>query len=176
MIVVSNMSPLHYLILIDCVDVLSRMYGRIFIPPAVLDEMTAPNSPEAVRRWAESPPEWLLIKPPAVIEDIPRLGRGKRGAGEKAAIALALELHAEALVIDDKNGIQEARKRGLLTVRMLTIVDRAAELGYIDDLAPTLDYLLGSTPFFAGSEVMKVIADMKRRDFERKGGTGSSTR
>jgi predicted nucleic acid-binding protein len=104
------MSPLHYLILVGCEHVLPLLYGRVFVPPAVVDEMTVPNTPDMVRRWAESPPEWLKIVSPASIEDIPRLGQGKRGAGEKAAIALAREFQADALFIDDKKGIQEARK------------------------------------------------------------------
>jgi predicted nucleic acid-binding protein len=168
MTVVSNMSPLHYLILIDCIHILPMLYGRVFTPPAVIDEMTAPKTPEVVRRWAESPPEWLLVLAPAHVEDIPRLGQGKRGAGEKAAIALARELGADVLFIDDKRGIQEAQKRGLKPVRMLTLIDRAAELGFIEKLPEVLERLFNSTPFYAGKEVLKVAAEMKRRDQERK--------
>jgi predicted nucleic acid-binding protein len=62
MTVVSNMSPLHYLVLIDCDRVLPLLYGRVFTPPAVIDEMTAPSTPVVVRQWADSPPEWLKIK------------------------------------------------------------------------------------------------------------------
>jgi predicted nucleic acid-binding protein len=168
MTVVSDMSPLHYLVLIDSDRVLPLLYGRVFTPPAVIDEMTAPSTPVVVRQWADSPPEWLKIVEPANIEDIPRLGSGRRGAGEKAAIALAREIGADILFIDDKKGIQEAQKRGLKTVRMLTILDRAAERGLIDNLPDVLDSLLNSTPFYAGKEVMKVVADMKQRDFERR--------
>jgi hypothetical protein len=51
---------------------------------------------------------------------------------------------------------------------MLTILDLAAERDIIGNLPEVLDFLLSSTPFYAGKEVFKVIADMKRRDFERK--------
>jgi predicted nucleic acid-binding protein len=175
MIVVSNMSPLYYLILKDCDRILPLLHGQVFIPPAVIEEMRAPSTPEVVRRWAESPPEWVKIVEPANIEDIPRLGQGKRGAGKKAAIALAREIQADAFFIDDKKGIQEAQKRGLKPVRMLTIVDRAAERGFIDNLPEVLEFLLNSTPFHAGNEVLKVVADMKRRDFDRKQEQGRKT-
>jgi predicted nucleic acid-binding protein len=167
MTVVSNMSPLHYLILVSCDRILPLLYGHVSTPPAVLEEMRASSTPELVQRWAESPPEWLRVLEPANIEDIPRLGHGKRGAGEKAAIALAREIQADLLIIDDKKGIQEAQKRGLTTVRMLTVVDSAAERGFIDNLPDVLDSLLKSTPFYAGKEVSKIVADMKRRHFER---------
>ena len=54
MIVVSNMSPLHYLILLHCDHVLPRLYGQVFTRPVVIDEMRAPSAPVVVRNWAES--------------------------------------------------------------------------------------------------------------------------
>jgi predicted nucleic acid-binding protein len=90
MIVVSDMTPLHYLILIGCDQILPRLYERVFTAPAVMKEMDDSNTPQAVRQWATSPPDWLHVQEPAQIEDIPRLGHGRRGAGEKAAIALGV--------------------------------------------------------------------------------------
>jgi predicted nucleic acid-binding protein len=124
--VVSNMSPFHYLILIDCDRILPLIYEQVFTPPA--------------------------------------------------AIALAREIQAGVLLIDDKKGIQEAQKRGLKTVRMLTIVDWAVERGLIDNLPDVLDSLLNSTPFYAGKEVSKVVADMKRRISSGSKSTGRITR
>jgi len=45
MTVVSNMSPLHYLILINCTPILPLLYGQVFTPPAVIEEMRALNMP-----------------------------------------------------------------------------------------------------------------------------------
>jgi predicted nucleic acid-binding protein len=100
--------------------------------------------------------------------ELPRLGSGRRGAGERAAISLSLELRADALFIDDRKGIQEAQRLGIRTARMLSLVDRAAELGLIDDLPSALHHLLHSTPFFAGQEVLRVVDDLLRRDEERR--------
>ena len=168
MIVVSDMSPLHYLILIGHDHILHRLYQRIFTAPAVIQEMVDVNAPEAVRRWAAAPPAWLQVQEPTHIEDIPRLGRGKRGAGEKAAISLARELDAEIVLMDDKKAIQEARKRGLHPVRMLTILDAAAERGFVEDLSGALDHLEQKTPFYVGKECRRIIEDMKQRDLARK--------
>jgi predicted nucleic acid-binding protein len=49
--VVSNTSPLNYLILINQIDLLRQLYGRVLIPPSGLDELRAPETPEAVRTW-----------------------------------------------------------------------------------------------------------------------------
>jgi predicted nucleic acid-binding protein len=132
MTVVSDMTPFHYLILIGCVDILPRLYERVFTAPAVMREMADPSTPQAVLQWASSPPCWLHVQEPAQIEDISRLGHGLRGAGEKAAIALARELHADVVLMDDKKAIQEAERRGLRPVRMLTVLDAAAERVILD--------------------------------------------
>jgi predicted nucleic acid-binding protein len=102
MIVVADMGPLHYLVLIGAEHILPQLFTRVLTPPAVMAEMSHPDTPEQVRAWAASPPPWLEIKEPAHIEDIPSLGKkGSRGAGEKAAIALAREEQAEAILMDD---------------------------------------------------------------------------
>ncbi|WP_337177488.1 hypothetical protein [Paludisphaera sp.] len=168
MTIVSNLSPLHYLVLIDRLHILPRLFGTVHAPTAVMDEMSAESAPGPVRAWAASPPGWLVVAAPSLVEDIPRLGRGKRGAGEKAAIALALELGAASLLIDDKRGIQEARRRGLATARTLALLDRGAEVGLIDDLPVVLDRLFGETSFHAGGEVSKIVEEMKERDRARK--------
>jgi predicted nucleic acid-binding protein len=167
MIVVSDMTPLHYLILIGCDQILPRLYERVFTVPAVMREMDDASTPDVVRRWAAATPAWLHVQEPAHIEDIPRLGHGKRGAGEKAAIALARELHADIVLMDDKKAIQEAQKRGLRPVRMLTILDAAAERGFVEDLPSVLDHLEQRTPFYVSKECKRVNEEMKRRDRQR---------
>ena len=73
--------------------------------------MSHPDTPVLVRHRAASPPGWLEVKDPTQVEDIPSLGRkGARGAGEKAAIALAREERADVILMDDKTGRREAKK------------------------------------------------------------------
>jgi predicted nucleic acid-binding protein len=60
-IAVSDTSPLNYLILTESVQVLAAIFGRIYTPSAVVNELAHPRSPEAVRSWASSPPEWLVV-------------------------------------------------------------------------------------------------------------------
>lgn len=49
--VVSNTSPLNYLVLIHQIDLLSALYGRVLIPQSVSEELKAPETPEVVREW-----------------------------------------------------------------------------------------------------------------------------
>ena len=59
--IVSDTTPLNYLVLIDAVDLLPRLYQRVLIPPAVRDELTRPKTPETVRLWMIQPPSWLEV-------------------------------------------------------------------------------------------------------------------
>lgn len=65
MIVVADTTPLNYLILIDQIDILEALYGRILVPHAVQEEMLDPNAPPNVRAWAKDPPHWLEILSPS---------------------------------------------------------------------------------------------------------------
>jgi hypothetical protein len=63
---------------------------------AVRDELTAPNTPLPVQDWVAAPPAWLDVRT-AVLTDDASLAR--LDAGEKAAITLAIESHAELLLM-----------------------------------------------------------------------------
>ena len=95
MIVVSDSSPLNYLVLIQHEQILPALFGRVIAPGGVLTELGHPNSPAAVRDWAQSPPVWLEIRSPTGIN--PEI---KLGPGESEALSLALELKADAVLID----------------------------------------------------------------------------
>jgi predicted nucleic acid-binding protein len=142
MIVVCDMGPLHYLVLIGAEDILPRLFTRVLAPPAVLDEMSRAEAPEPVRRWASSPPKWLEVKQPLHIEDIPALGqRGTRGDGDRAVISLASEERADFVLMDDIKARREARNRGCEPLWLLQVLDEAAERGLIDDISQKLEHL-----------------------------------
>jgi predicted nucleic acid-binding protein len=108
MIVVSDTSPLNYLILAASVHVLPAIFGRVYAPSAVVMELSHPRSPETVRTWASSPPEWLVVQDPTQIDPSLQLG-----VGETAAISLAVELKADRVLIDERKGYKAALQRGL---------------------------------------------------------------
>ena len=60
-VVVADAGPLHYLILIDCVEILAQLFDRVLIPCAVRDELIHPRAPKKVKDWILHPPSWLEI-------------------------------------------------------------------------------------------------------------------
>jgi predicted nucleic acid-binding protein len=82
MIVVSDTTPLNYLVLIGADHVLPSLFGRVVVPAAVLAEMQHAKAPPAVSAWAQQPPAWVEIQAPQVQPQFTGLG-----LGESAAIA-----------------------------------------------------------------------------------------
>lgn len=56
MLIVSDTTPIHYLIILDRAELLPNLFGEIVIPEAVLLEMKHERTPEIVRLWIESFP------------------------------------------------------------------------------------------------------------------------
>src|SRR5439155_25570522 len=108
MVVVADTSPINYLVLIAQIDLLGRLYTRILIPTAVLVELKHPLAPKPVRDWASNAPSWLEVLSPKGSLTLAQLD-----LGENEAIALAIEMHAEVVLIDEQAGRQEAARRGL---------------------------------------------------------------
>ena len=67
MAVVADTGPLNYLILIEAVEVLPRLFSSILIPAIVGDELSHPKTPAPVRSWIGHPPAWLNIEGPGAL-------------------------------------------------------------------------------------------------------------
>lgn len=160
MIIVSDTTPLRYLVEIEAVEVLSALFGKVMIPRAVAEELQHLKTPQKIKDWIQSPPDWLEIRQAdlAIFTPLKPLGKG-----ETEAIALALELKADFILIDERAGRQEARRAGLFILPTLTILERAAVRGLLD-LPETIDRL-SKTTFRASPRLYQEILE---RDRERK--------
>lgn len=159
MTVISNTTPLNYLILIQQVDLLSRMYGQVLIPQAVHDELQHPDTPAMVREWVANHPEWLEMHQVAV----PPALRGKPHLhqGELEAIAPALEMQPDAILLDEKAGRAEAARQGLRVIGTLRVLYDAAGLGFCE-LKMVFDRLR-QTSFRASEDLFRTLLDMEAK-------------
>lgn len=127
MIVVSNTSPLNYLILLRKDQILPALFGVVIAPPAVVTELSRVESPEIVRSWIEAPPGWFRITSPRTVDVSFGLD-----AGETEAIALAQELSADRILLDDARARRVATSRGLRVAGTLAVLFEAGERQLID--------------------------------------------
>jgi predicted nucleic acid-binding protein len=130
--------------------VLPALFGEVLIPPAVMTELTNERTPQEVRAWLSNRPEWLRVQAPR--ETLPQFG-GQIDDGEREAIALAVEVKAGALIIDDRAGRRQAEALKCHAVGTLGVLADAAERGLVD-LAAALKRLR-ATNFRADSRLSR---------------------
>jgi predicted nucleic acid-binding protein len=99
----------------------------VIIPPEVSSELRDGKRPQPVRTFIASLPPWLIEQTPASIEAIPMLH-----PGEASAISLALEVHADLLLIDETLGRKAAAARGIHVAGTIGVVEQAADQGLLD--------------------------------------------
>lgn len=132
------------------------------IPTAVHGELQHPRTPLVVRDWVANPPPWFEVQQPQQHLEAGQFP--KLGAGEREAIALAQELQAPLLLMDDPEGREEATRRVLRTTGTLGVLEQAA-IGGLLDLPSVLTQLLTTTTFRARAEL---IQDLLARDAARQ--------
>ena len=129
-VVVADTGPLNYLVLIEAIDLLPRLFEQVLVPAAVYDELNHKDAPALVRAFIAQKPAWLDIRPnpdppdgviDATLDD-----------GERAAIALAASIGADLILMDDRAGVAAAYRHGLAVTGTIGVLDLAARRGLVD--------------------------------------------
>ena len=136
-LVVADTSPIRYLVLIGQINLLPRLFEKIWLPSVVSTDLSHASAPPAVRAWIQHPPGWLEI---LIAPDIDDPSLAVLDVGERAAIALGLSLQADLILMDDRKGAAVARNMGFEIAGTLGVIDLAAERAWVD-LADALDRL-----------------------------------
>jgi predicted nucleic acid-binding protein len=126
MIVIADTTPLNYLILINHADVLPQLFGRVLIPPAVFEELQQPETPQPVQAWIARPPAWLQVRS---LRYRPDRGLEYLDPGEREAIALAEEIQADQLLLDEAEARRESSAAQVAIHRHLGRVARSRPAG-----------------------------------------------
>jgi predicted nucleic acid-binding protein len=129
--VVADTGPLNYLVQIDAISVLPKLFERIIVPTSVHEELGHRRAPVAVRAWAERIPTWLAVSADDGRDWDDPLWRAL-DEGERDVIALASRIGAELILMDDRAGVAFARGRGLAVTGTLGVLDLAARRGLVD--------------------------------------------
>lgn len=157
MIVVSDTSPLSGLAIVGYLGLLEQLYGRVLIPSGVWHEL---------QRGGEDDPritdvlglDWIKVRDPTnqqlvnVLQTERHLDRG-----ESEAIALALEVNAEELLIDERLGRREAIDLGLSITGLLGILLVAKRRGLITQIRPIMDSLIVEANFRIGANLYREV-------------------
>jgi predicted nucleic acid-binding protein len=162
MIVVSDNSPLQYLILIECIDALPALYGKVLTTPQVVEELSHAEAPEPVRAWVRTLPSWLKIESPLKVDFLDTID-----AGEASAISLAQERLADLVLIDERAGSDTARRIGIQVIGTLGVMIEAGIEGLIDFDA-ALNLLTARTSFYASPGLIEAARRIFRERRENR--------
>lgn len=143
MTVVSNTSPILNLFVVGRLDLLRTLYQRILIPEQVAQELARYQVPSA---------GWIEIANHSAEALYSELHK-QLHAGEADAIAMAVDLGADLLLMDERRGRKEASKRGIEYMGLLGILAEAKALQHIPNCRSVLHDLREIAGFWLGEEL-----------------------
>lgn len=140
MIVVADASVLITLARVGRLDLLRQIAGAVNVPEAVYHEVVEagrdrPGSGEVAQA------QWISRRAVRDRVAVARL-RERLGQGEAEAVALARELGAEVLILDDATARRAAEAEGLTVVGLLGLLISAKERRLVDAVKPILDEMM----------------------------------
>jgi predicted nucleic acid-binding protein len=150
-----NSSPLIFLAKLGLIEVLRLGDLPVLVPDAVLAEIASYGSQDEVLRQVQGL-EWLQVVPtppiPAAVSARPL------GAGESAALAVALEQPDSEVVLDDLAARKTAQTLGLPFQGTLGLILVAKRLGMVAEVKPVLEQLRGLGMYLSDYLVDQTLA------------------
>jgi uncharacterized protein len=132
-LVIVAATPIIALALVDRLDLLAGLYGEVTIPEAVRAEVLRKAGGGAgVTELLGA--DWIrtvALKAPGRAELLSDLDRG-----EAEVVALAQELEADLVIIDERLGRRHARRLGLTLTGTMGVLLKAKAAGLIPAVAP----------------------------------------
>jgi len=153
-IVVADTSAISNLLAVGHEGILEVLFGEVMVPTAVERELL---------EWHQALPVFVSVLAPGDSELIVKLSL-VLDPGETEAIALAVEIGADLLLIDERKGRREAKRLGLKTTGLLGVLLEAKKAGLLNALLPVLDELVSAADFRVSTAV--------RTEFLRLAGEG----
>jgi uncharacterized protein len=155
--VVSNTSPILNLAIIGELSLLREQFGKILIPKAVLEELHVeeelPGS-KALRVAIEG--GWIKIEEAKEMGIIRAMQRDL-DTGESEAIALAVQVNADWILMDERDGRKAARAMQLKTIGALGILVKARREGTLKSLRHAMDRLREKAGFYIQAELYNAL-------------------
>ena len=160
MIVVSDTSILINLAWLGELKLLQKLYGEIYLPTAVWHEVVEKGRGKPGALEIEKA-AWIKVEAVSNPEFVRAL-RQDLDAGESEAIALAMQLQADFLLMDERLGRATAQYFGQKYIGLLGILTIAKERELLAEIRPLLDTLRTEVGFYLSDALyQRVLNDVK---------------
>ncbi|MEE4358349.1 MAG: DUF3368 domain-containing protein [Desulfococcaceae bacterium] len=155
MIIVSNTSPIINLAAIRQMDLLKQLYEKIIIPQAVFEEIAVIGAGQAGSEEVKTS-DWIETR--QVNNRFPADSlQSELDAGEAEAIALALEIKADMILMDERRGRQAASRLGLRCLGLMGILTEAKHRKLIQAVKPMTDCLMKEAGFWIDQKLYQYV-------------------
>ena len=162
MIVVSDTSPINNLAATNQLHLLRQLYEIVLIPEAVYRELTNPSFSVAGATEVQTF-DWIQtrgVNDRTIVEAL----SNELDIGEAEAIALAVEIQADRVLIDERRGRLVAAKLNLRYTGILGILVEAKSQGLITEVKPLLDALLNQAGFWIAEPLYHRVLQLVNED------------
>jgi uncharacterized protein len=156
-IIVSDTSPIINLAAVGQLELLHHLYGTISIPHAVYHEVAIRGHEQAgaieVQTWS-----WFKrhqVRDAALVRHLKLL----LDVGEAEAIALAIEIHADLLLLDERRGRAIAKELGLAVMGLIGVLLVAKQQGYLAAIKSVLDSLITEAGFWIDERLYTLVLE-----------------
>jgi predicted nucleic acid-binding protein len=143
--VVCNSSPIIGLAKLERLDIIEKLYQEIIVPEAVFDELiTKGRNKDKTAEISELIDQNIISVQKVNNRELIRALRKDLDYGESEVIALALELQADLVILDEKDARDLAEFYNLKKIGLLGILIRAKERGLISSVKEYMDRLINA--------------------------------
>lgn len=153
--VISNTTPIISLCSVGYEFILKELFRKIVIPQAVDIELRSLDKPGS----HFSHLEWVEVVS-VQNEDFVMFLRKDIDKGEAETIALARQMNADVVIIDENVGYQIARHFGLSVVRTLSILEVAKNKRIISRIRPIVEQMVQRGRWYSKSVIEKFLGDV----------------
>ena len=152
--IVSDTTPVISLLKIHRLELLYQLYSKIFIPPAVFNEVEAGKTKKFYRDLSKI--HWIEIYK---IKD-KQAGNSLKELddGEAEAIIAAKELNADLILLDEKLGRFHAKRSGLNVSGTIGVLMKAKKAGLIKALKPLLLDLIDEDVWISNKLMTQILS------------------
>lgn len=163
MIVVSDTSPIINLAAIGQLELIPALFHQVVIPPAVFHEIVVQGVGLSGSKELQHA-NWIEVRACSDLQLLVSIKAQKDiHLGEAEALCLALELRADAILLDDAAGRDLARSYHLSFIGVLGVLLKAKNLGLVPVVRPLMDQLQVEADFFIHknlfSEVLRLAGE-----------------
>jgi len=160
--VVSNTSPILNLAIVDKLFLLRKQFGEILIPAGVFEELRMNEDlPGSCIIREAFMSKWIKVHK---VNNFPLIHilRRELDKGESEAIALALEIQAERILLDERDARNIAKSFGLKVTGLLGVILHAQNSGDVLSVSETVKELCEKAGFRISP---KLLADINQDFF-----------